>query len=602
MILSISSTLAQVTALARIYKNLLRERRFTFLALLILVFVGAVVDSIGVALVMPLLAAFQNGVVTTPLGLEAMTRWTENSVAGIAALVGAVFVLKNLLVLTRIRGTLAFTYGLWRQWVERIVRNVVHGPVLTTEVQKPGALLSIALAQSLQSIIGIRQLFEFAVSALTLICVYFMLWLVSWPITLGLTVLFVVFALFGLRPLTRSAHAAGARLVHGNKDSSTALLETIGGLRYVKAFCQERQFEERMHKAVDEVHKSLVSIYWLRALVHPLLETSVVLLFCVAVIIVGRDPGVAFSSHVPTLGVFAVAAFRLFPILGNLGNQWVAFISRKAAAQSVLDAMNADEEEIGGSVVFSGLQRSIVFRSVSYTYPRRPAALVDVSFVIEKGRRTALVGESGSGKSTVVALLLRFFDPHQGEIVIDEIELPKISLASWRGKIGCVGQEGFIFNATIAENISLGRVAYNDSRLAEVARVVGLDETIRGLPQGYETPVGERGLELSGGQRQRVSLARALLERPEMLVLDEATSALDNNSGARIVETIRSFLPDSTVVTVTHRLHHTSGYDSILVLREGRIVERGTHDELLKLNGYYHQLFEQESIAEKLSL
>ena len=139
MILSISSPLAQVTALARIYKNLLRERRFTFLALLILVFVGAVVDSIGVALVMPLLAAFQNGVVTTPLGLEAMTRWTENSVAGIAALVGAVFVLKNLLALTRIRGTLVFTYGLWRQWVERIVRNVVHGPVLTTEVQKPGA-------------------------------------------------------------------------------------------------------------------------------------------------------------------------------------------------------------------------------------------------------------------------------------------------------------------------------------------------------------------------------------------------------------------------------------------------------------------------------
>ena len=602
MILFLSSTLAQLTALARIYKDLLRERRFTFLALLILALIGATFDSIGVALVMPLLAALQNGVVTTPLGLEAMTRWTENSVVGIAAIVGAVFVVKNLLALARIRGTLAFTYGMWRQWVERIVRNVVHGPVLTTEALKPGAFLSISLTQSLESIIGIRQLFEFGVSVLTLTCIYFMLWLVSWPITLGLTVLFVVFALFGLRPLTRSAHAAGASLVRGNEDSSTTLLEIIGGIRYVKAFCQERQFEGRVHKALDGVHKSLVSIYWLRALAHPLLETSVVLLFCVAVIIVGRDPGVDLSGHVPTLAVFAAAAFRVFPILGNLGNQWVTVISKKTATQSVLDAMNAEEKEIEGSAVFSGFRRSIVLRSVSYTYPGRPAALVDVSFVIEKGRRTALVGESGSGKSTVIALLLRFLDPDQGQILVDEVELPKISLASWRGKIGCVGQEGFIFNATIAENISLGRVAHDDPRLAEVATVAGLDEAVRSLPQGYETLVGERGLKLSGGQRQRVSLARALLERPEILVLDEATSALDNNSATRIFEAVGSFLPDSTVVTVTHRLHHTSGYDSILVLREGRIVERGTHDELLKLNGYYHQLFEQESIAEKLSL
>ena len=221
----------------------------------------------------------------------AVTRWTENSVAGIAALLGAVFVVKNLLALARIRGTLAFTYGMWRQWVERIVRNVVHGPVLTTEAQKPGALLSISLTQSLGSIGGIRQLFEFGVSILTLTCIYFMLWLVSWPITLGLTVLFVIFTLFGLRPLTQSAHAAGACLVRGNEDSSTTLLETIGGIRYVKAFCQERQFEERIHKAVDGVQKSLISIYWLRALVHPLMETSVVLLFCVAVIIAGRNPG-----------------------------------------------------------------------------------------------------------------------------------------------------------------------------------------------------------------------------------------------------------------------------------------------------------------------
>ena len=181
------------------------------------------------------------------------------------------------------------------------------------------------------------------------------------------------------------------------------------------------------------------------------------------------------------------------------------------------------------------------------------------------------------------------------------MELDELKLASWRSAMGYVGQDGFIFQTTLAENISLGRVPDGDPRIKEVAELVGLQHFVETLPSGYSTLVGERGTQLSGGQRQRLSLARAILMRPEILVLDEAVNALDNESAAKVVDAIGAFLPTSTWFVVAHRLGATIGFDSILVLRDGRVIESGRHTDLMSRKGYYYQLCQAESRSETIA-
>jgi ABC-type multidrug transport system fused ATPase/permease subunit len=592
---------AQFAGILGTYRALLSDRLGFFLLLFLAVLASAVLDSLGIALVMPLVAALQ-GEEIPALGLSRFFEWLNVSfLAGTACLVAAVYVVKNAVVLVRTRASLSLFYEAWQRWIDSMIRNVLTAPVAAYENQKPGALLSVALTHTTETTIGLRLLLDLAISISTLLATYVVLWVLSWRATAVLTVVLVVFAFAVFRPLSKAAHKAGVDFVAANKTASSTFLEILGGIRYVKAYRQEDRFRDRMTLALTDLKASIVSASWTGTLIHPVVETAVVLIFCAAIVVsAGAAPESLspLSDELPFLGVLVAAAFRLFPVLSVLGSQWVGVISKQSSAAAVLSAIEPREPEASGTRAISEFSREIVVDRVSYRYPGRAPALVEATLHIPRGSRTAIVGESGSGKSTLVSLLLGFLKPQSGGIWIDGVSLEELRLEDWRRRLGYVGQEGFVFNATLSENVTLGRLHESDPRVKAALEATGLDDVVSELPKGLDTLVGERGVELSGGQRQRVAIARAILLGPDVLLLDEATSALDNEASFAILEAIDVLLPETTLVAVAHRLGSTARFDRIYVVRSGRVVEEGTHSELMSLDGYYLKLFNHERTPE----
>ena len=239
-----------------------------------------------------------------------------------------------------------------------------------------------------------------------------------------------------------------------------------------------------------------------------------------------------------------------------------------------------------------GLKQAISFESVAFHYnPQDNLALQDISICIPQGKTTALVGPSGAGKSTIISLICRFYDVTSGEIYVDGCPLRELNLADWRSRIAIVSQDVHIFSTTVRENIAYGRLEATESEIIEAARLANAHEFISQLPQGYDTKVGDRGIRLSGGQRQRIALARAIVRNPEILILDEATNALDSISENLIQEALNTLSQNRTVIVVAHRLSTIKHADQIIVLEDGRVIEQGKLQHLLKLNGLFARLY-----------
>ena len=256
--------------------------------------------------------------------------------------------------------------------------------------------------------------------------------------------------------------------------------------------------------------------------------------------------------------------------------------------------MSTEDEEDERLAPLTELEGRVEFRDVRFAYVKETPVLRGVSFVAEAGSTTALVGSSGSGKSTLIGLVMAFNRPDSGEILVDGEALDSVRLRDYRSQLGVVLQDNFLFDGTIRENIAFAKPDATDEEIREVSRIAHCDEFINGFENGYDTIVGERGVKLSGGQRQRVAIARAILADPRVLILDEATSSLDSESEAMIRDGLRSLRRGRTTFVIAHRLSTIESADQILVLEAGEIVERGTHSELMKLNGRYRQLYDKQ--------
>ena len=256
--------------------------------------------------------------------------------------------------------------------------------------------------------------------------------------------------------------------------------------------------------------------------------------------------------------------------------------------------MSTEDEEDERLAPLTELEGRVEFRDVRFAYVKETPVLRGVSFVAEAGSTTALVGSSGSGKSTLIGLVMAFNRPDSGEILVDGESLDSVRLRDYRSQLGVVLQDNFLFDGTIRENIAFAKPDATDEEIREVSRIAHCDEFINGFENGYDTIVGERGVKLSGGQRQRVAIARAILADPRVLILDEATSSLDSESEAMIRDGLRSLRRGRTTFVIAHRLSTIESADQILVLEAGEIVERGTHSELMKLNGRYRQLYDKQ--------
>jgi ABC-type multidrug transport system fused ATPase/permease subunit len=394
----------------------------------------------------------------------------------------------------------------------------------------------------------------------------------------------------------RIASADAYRLTREKIASITGYLaETLSGIRVVRSFGQEqRHIDEfaKLNEANRDVNMTTVK---LNAAYFPAVELLSALVTVEILLIGGLE---AINGHTSTGVVFAfIAALNnFFDPIQQLSQLYTTYQSGMAALDKIFGLLDEQPELVDApdAVELPRIAGELEFRDVSFQYGSGPDsawALRDINLHIAPGQTIALVGETGAGKSTFAKLVARFYDPTQGAVLVDGHDLRAVTAQSLRSQMGMVPQEGFLFSGTVRENLSFGRPDATDSQVREAARAVGADDFIMALEHGYDTQVGERGVQLSAGQRQLVAFARALVADPRILVLDEATANVDVHTESLIEEGLRRLVAGRTSIVIAHRLSTIRNAARILVMEYGEIVEQGTHQELLDLGGRYWELY-----------
>ena len=444
------------------------------------------------------------------------------------------------------------------------------------------------------------QLLNLLVSQLLMGLAYVvLLTLLSWPMTLVAVVGAALLSTL-LGRVLRRIRGHGRRFTRAGVSLNARTVEFLGALRLVRTFGREAyaidKVDEAIHGTVDHRRRALL---W-HATIAP--STNALTTVGVAFFLVGGYL-LVYGGQVealPRLVTFLVVLYRLLPRikfvndrLGHVSSYW-EFVRRVAGI------LRTDDKQYvrRGGRAFAGLERGIEFRDVSLRYVEGEAwALRNLSFELPRGAMVALVGESGAGKSSVADMLIGLYEPSQGEILVDGANLAELEWLGWRERLAMVSQQAFILNATVRENIAFGRLDASDEEIRRAVRAAGAEGFVERLQQGYDTVLGEHGFRLSAGQRQRLAIARAVLRDPQLLILDEATSHLDSESERRIQEALTRLRADRTLLVIAHRLSTVVAADRILVLAGGRLVEQGSHAELLDQDGHYARFWRLQSEA-----
>jgi subfamily B ATP-binding cassette protein MsbA len=436
-------------------------------------------------------------------------------------------------------------------------------------------------------------------SSLTVVVYFLSMFLLSWQLTVIAVLLFTLLAV-GLSTLNARIREASFGVTRASGEFTSTAMEFISGIRTVQAFATQDFERKRFYRASSNIVSAFSKAIRAWALVKPLadgLATTVL----ISMIIVAFAVFVANGTlQVASLLTFFFVLFRLIPNLQNVNNVLAQLSTLYGSADNIKELLRTDNKQYfqNGEIKFLGLKRAIDFVSVDFGYDASNLVLHDITLTIEQGKMTALVGGSGAGKTTLADLIPRFYDPTQGKVLIDGVDLREFEINSLRRNMAVVSQDTFIFNTTVQNNIAYGTEGTTQEAILEAARLANALEFIQEMPEGFDTQLGDRGVRLSGGQRQRIAIARALLRNPDILILDEATSALDSVSERLIQESLEKLAIGRTVIAIAHRLSTIASADKVVVLEQGQIVEQGKYQELLEQRGKlwkYHQMQHESS-------
>jgi subfamily B ATP-binding cassette protein MsbA len=457
-----------------------------------------------------------------------------------------------------------------RTGVVRDIRNQLYNKITALPLgffseERKGDIIARMSGDVLEVENSIMASLEMLFKNPVLIIAYFATMLfVSWQLTTFTLVIVPVMGWFmGLVGRKLKQDSAKAQSLWS--DTMSQVEETLGGLRIIKAFCAEEKMNRRFDQTNSSYRSHLMRVNIRQSSAHPM------------------------SEFLGTVMIVIVLWFGGMLVLNNQAITGPTFIYYMVILYSIINPLKEF------SKASYSIPKGLEFRHVSFRYGDQ-WILKDINLVIPKGKTIAIVGQSGSGKSTMVDLIPRYYDVQEGEVLIDGINVKDLGIHDLRQLIGNVNQEAILFNDTFRNNISFGVDNATDEQIAEAAKIANAYDFIMQSEQQFETNIGDRGGRLSGGQRQRVSIARAILKNPPILILDEATSALDTESERLVQDALERLMKTRTTVAIAHRLSTIKNADEICVLHEGQIVERGTHDELLNIDGYYKKLNDMQSL------
>src|SRR5438128_595453 len=483
---------------------------------------------------------------------------------------------------------------------KKVQAQIARLPVSYFDSTQTGKLISRIMndAEGIRNLVGtgLVQLVGSFITAIVAICVLF--WL-NWRLT-SITILVLgifggalAFAFTRLRPLFRERGEITATL-------TGRLAESLGGIRIVKAYTAEKRealtFARGAHKLFRNIAKSMTGVSATTAF-----SSLVIGAVGVVIIVMGGRSVVTGQMTIGDLFMYVLfTGLMAMPLIqfAAIGTQITEAFAGLDRIREIMDMPTEDEEDAARAPL-PEVEGEIEFENVWFEYSHGVPVLKNVSFKAPAGSTTALVGSSGSGKSTLISLAMNFNHPLSGTIKVDGKDLQTLRLRDFRSYLGVVMQDNFLFDGTIAENIAFSNPHATTDEIEAVSRTAHCEEFVEKFERKYDTIVGERGVKLSGGQRQRIAIARAILADPKLLILDEATSSLDSESEALIQDGLRSLRRGRTTFVIAHRLSTIRSADQILVLEHGEIVERGTHDELLRSAGRYRQLYDKQYRFEK---
>ena len=489
--------------------------------------------------------------------------------------------------------------GLVRDLRSMMYDKVVSLPLSFFSKEKKGDIIARMTGDVVEVENSIVTSLDMLIKNPIFIVIYFVTLLyVSWELTLfTICVMPVLGWIMGA--IGRKLKAKSLVVQQKLGETTSQMEETIGGLRVVKAFVAEKKMSGRFLKCCNELRGSVMRVAMRQALAHPVSEF---LGTCIIVIVLWFGGTLILNENsiisAPSFIYYLTMLYSIINPLKELSKASYS-IPRGLASMERVDAILKAENPITDGekgVELSDVNEGVEYKNITFSYDGERTILKNINLKIEKGKTVALVGQSGSGKSTMVDLVPRYYDVSQGEICIDGVNIKDMKVKSLRALIGNVNQEAILFNDTFYNNITFGVENTTMEQVIEAAKIANAHDFIMETENGYDTCVGDRGCLLSGGQRQRISIARAILKNPPILILDEATSALDTESERLVQEALERLMKTRTTIAIAHRLSTIKNADEICVMRDGEIVERGKHEELLKQNGLYKRLNDMQTL------